>query len=295
MAGRNISNSEVTSWLSCRLQYYFAYYLNLEPKVMGTPLYRGNIGHEAFQRYAEARIDGKSHEEAMNHSINVFTKAKMQDISRIDTIMQTQEIYTRYQAFHKGWPTLRLLSTEQRFDLPLSSDINMTIRYDVMVEEISTGRVLIGDYKYTYDFWSPEDHALNGQMPKYIQVMRANGYKIDGGFLEELRTRTLSDNGKGADPRNRWRRTTYFPSSRLTKNALRQHVGASLEINRYWSGSDEDREAQNIPVLNKHGACKFCNFKEVCAIKLDDGDWKFQLELQFQPNTYGYNELEIVE
>lgn len=297
MAGRNISNSEVTTWLSCRLQYFFAHFRNLEPKITGTALYRGGIGHEAFQRYSEARIDGKSHDDAMIHANQLFTKEMAKYPERMNTIMQTWHIFKKYQAYHKGWPNVfRILSVEQRFDLPLTPEINMTIRYDTMMEEVSTGKILIGDYKFTYDFWSPLDHNLNGQAPKYISVMNANGYQVHGGFLEELRTRQLSEkNGNANDPKQLWRRTNYFPSNTLKKNVLRQHVGASLEINKYWNTSEAEREALSIPVLNKHGACKFCNFKEVCAIKLAGGDWEFQLEREFQPNTYGYNELEPTE
>lgn len=293
MAGRNISNSEVVAWLSCRLQYFFAHYRNLEPKEMGVPLYRGNVGHEFFQRYAEARINGKNHDDSMRYGTDVFTREMQKRPEHAETIMQTMYIVNKYMAYHKGWPEWRILSVEQRFDLPLTDDFHITIRYDTMVEEIATGKILIGDFKFTYDFWSPLDHSLNGQMPKYISVMNANGMQVHGGFLEELRTRKLSEkNGNADNPRMLWRRTPYNPTPITKRNMLRQHIAASLEITEYRSLSDADREAKSIPVLNKHGACKYCNFKEVCAIKLNGGDWEFELERNFQPNTYGYNEME---
>jgi hypothetical protein len=154
---RNISNSEVTTWLSCRRQYKYAHYFNLEPKVMGTPLYRGNVGHEALQRYTEARLDGKSHDDAMKHALEVFSFQLSRNPDRIAEILQTQNIFVRYMGFHKGWPEWKLLEPEQKFEVPLTEDFKMVIRYDAKIEEIRTGRRLIGDYKFTYDFWSPED------------------------------------------------------------------------------------------------------------------------------------------
>lgn len=285
---RNVSNSEVVTWLSCRQQYYFAHYLNLEPKVMGTPLYRGNVGHEAFQRYAEARIDGRSHENALQEGKDVFAVALKSNPDRIDTILETLNIWIRYMEFHKGWPEWEFLSVEQRYDLPLNEDINITIRYDAMVRERNSGKILIGDYKFTYDFWTPTDHSLNGQMPKYISVMNANGIAVHGGFLEEIRTRPLGKE-KQNDPKEKWRRTYYYPSVAKKQNTLKQHIVAGLEISEYWNLSDEERELKSVPVLNKHGACKYCNFKEVCASKLDGGDVAYMLSLDFKPNTYGYN------
>lgn len=291
---RNISNSEVTSWLSCRMQYYFAHYRNLEPKQTAMPLYRGTVGHEGFQRYAEARIDGKSHEDALKFSQQVFLREVKAEPLFIETILQTKMIYDKYMAYHKGWPEWRLLSVEQRFDLKLNDKVNMTIRYDSMVEDVATGKILIVDYKYTYDFWTTINHALNGQMPKYISVMNANGIRVDGGVLEELRTRKLSAKNSN-DPKMLWHRSAYFPSNAKKINTMRQHIAAGIEITRYWEMDDEEREANTIPTLNKHGACKTCNFAELCATKLDGGDFEYAIELGYKENTYGYNKPEDKE
>lgn len=285
---RNISNSEVTCWLSCRRQYRYAHVLNLEPKETQVPLFRGGVGHEAFQRYTEARLDGNSHDKSMNWGMAVFTDALRSMPSMIDTILQTQMLFKKYMDYHKGWPEWRLLQPEQKFELAMTDDFKMVIRYDAMVEEIRSGKRLIGDYKFTYDFWSPEDHDLNGQMPKYIQVMNANGIKVDGGFLEEIRTRPLGEQ-KAADPRYTWRRTPYYPTQAKKINMIRQHIAASLEITEYRALPEQDQKAKSIPVLNKHGACKFCNFKSLCNSENDGKDITVDIQVDFKQNTYGYN------
>lgn len=290
---RNISNSEVTCWLSCRRQYKYAHYLNLEPKQTQVPLFRGGVGHEAFQRYAEARIDGASHDRAMNAGKEVFVKALQAEPRLIDTILQTQMIWLKYMEFHQGWPEWELMAPEQKYELPLTDTMKIVIRYDAMVKERKSGKILIGDYKFTYDFWSQEDHDLNGQMPKYIAVLNANGIPVHGGFLEELRTRPLGKE-KASDSRNLWRRTAYYPSPAKKKSMIRQHIAAGFEIMEYWELGEKERENKSIPTLSKYGACKYCNFKGLCNSENDGKDITYDIEVDFKQNTYGYNNTEEV-
>ena len=288
---RNVSNSEVTSFLSCRRMYRYAHILNLMPKKTKAPLYRGTMDHEAFQRYIEARLEGNAHDKAMRAGRSVFVDAVKSDPQRIDEILYNQMIWDRYMERHQGWPEWRLMSTEQRFELPLTDTLKMVIRYDVMVEDLKQGKILIGDWKFHYRFNSPMNHALNGQMPKYIRVMKANGIEVHGGFLEEVRTEKLGKE-KSADPKQLWRRTFYFPSNAKMNNMLRQHIATALEIERFRALPEADQKAAAIPVLNKYGPCGYCDFAELCNTENDGGDIDLQVELDFTQNTYGYNFVE---
>lgn len=290
---RNISNSEVIAWLTCRRMYKYAFVYDLEPKEMSTPLFRGNLGHDAFQRYTEARLEGDSHAKSLEAGSNVFVTALQRDHNRIEVIMQTKQIWDRYMAYHKGWPEWNLLQPEQRFELPLNEDTKLVIRYDTMIEEKKTGRTLIGDYKFTYDFWKPIHHDLNPQMPKYITVMQANGFKIDGGFLEELRTRKLGAE-KSNDPKSTWRRTLMFPTQARKINMIKQHLVASMEITDFRALPKEEQELKALPLLNKHGACDYCDFAELCVSENNGKDIAVDIEHGFQKNTYGYNDKEEV-
>jgi hypothetical protein len=277
----------VTTWLTCRRQFKYAHILNLEPKTMSVPLYRGNLGHHAMQRYTEARLDGKSHDDSMKVALQLFVHALQNNADKIDTILQTQSIFQNYMGFHKGWPEWKLHEPEQKFSLPLTDDIKMTIRYDSKVEEIKTGKLHIVDYKYTYRFWSPDEHALNGQMPKYISVMRANGIEIHGGILEEIRTEKLGKE-KASDPKQTWRRTPYYPTPAKKRNMLRQHIAASLEIEEAYNLSPEEQEIKLLPCLNKM-VCKNCNFADLCNSENDGKDIAVDIQIGYQPNSYGYD------
>lgn len=281
----NVSNSEAIAFISCKRMWEFAFGFNLAQKVTPKPLARGTLGHSAFEAYVNARLGGDSHESAVQAGLAVMQAAMSYILP--DIIMEVQFLWTRYMSSHNGWPEWELVGTEQRVDLQLTETLAMPIRYDLMVREKNTGKLKIVDYKFTYDFWKPSDHDLNPQMPKYIGVMKANGEPVEGGFLEEIRTRNM----KNLDPRGLWKRTPYNPPLAKIQQMLRQHVAISMAIEQYkTTGTPEERLRNSIPVLNKYGACQFCNFKEPCN-SLNSGvtDISVQLRTDFVSNTYGYN------
>jgi hypothetical protein len=269
--------------------YNFAFIDNLAPKVTSDPLARGSVGHLAFQRYAEARLAGQSHESAYNTGMTAFTESMAGGV-KMDVVANAQFLWQRYMDFHQGWPNWIILGTERRADLVLTDTINFPIRYDLYIQERDTRKYCIVDFKFAYEFWKQEDHDINAQMPKYISVMKANGFQVDKGYLEEIRTRTLGAE-KSADHTNLWRRTPYFPTGARFRNMLHQQVSASLQIERHRNLDPEQREAESIPVFNKHGVCKFCNFKSLCN-SMTEGkrDLSVDKRVDYVENTYGYNQ-----
>ena len=284
---RNISNSEVTTFLSCQRQYIYAFGYEIEPKVTADPLARGTIGHAFFEHYVLARLEGASHERAYRAGLEVFQNPP-KDMP-IDKVMFAQFLCQRYMDYHQGWPEWNLLGTEEKLEVQLTEDLKMVIRYDLYYEEIKTGKKKILDFKFSYDFWSPDDHDLNGQMPKYIAVLQANGLQCDGGTLEEIRTRKLGAE-KSRDAKNLWRRTQYNPSIARKESVLNQHIMAALRIREFRQLPFEEQRQQALPVLNKHGACKFCNFKDLCNSELEGKqDLSVDIRVGYRTNTYGYN------
>lgn len=284
---RNISNSEVTTFLSCERQYIYAFGYELEPKTTAVPLARGTLGHYYFELYAKARISGDSHDMALLAAQDAFVNPPPN--TPFDVLMETQYLCTRYMEFHNGWPEWKILGSEELMDLPLTDDLKMTIRYDMYLEEVKTGKRKILDFKFSYDFWTPEDHDLNGQMPKYIACLQANGIQCDGGILEEIRTRKLGAE-KSRDAKNLWRRTEYTPSIARRESVLHQHVSAAFRIREFRDLPLEEQRQRALPVLNKHGACKFCNFKDLCISEIEGKqDLSVDIRVGYRHNSYGYN------
>jgi CRISPR/Cas system-associated exonuclease Cas4 (RecB family) len=288
---RNISNSEVTTFLTCKRQYNYAFMMELEPKVTSDPLSRGTIFHAAMQKYWEARLEGYDHDAAMTHAYSAFS-TDLPPGTSLEVPMQAQFLWVRYMNFNRGFPTVKPLGTEQKMDLQVSPTFNMSMKYDFYFEDIPTGKKFILDYKLAYEFWKDEDHQLNAQMPKYITILQSNGFQVDGGYLEEIRTRELGKE-KAADPKNLWRSTRYVPSVAKKAQVLKQHITASYQIEQFRSLSPEDRAAEILPVLNKHGACAYCNFKDLCIAELEGKtDLSVDIRVGYNANSYAaqYNE-----
>lgn len=293
---RNISNSEVTTFLSCKRQYKYNYVYELQPKETSDPLARGSFFHLGMELYWRARLEGQHHVAAYEYALNNAFHHKNDEIrGSLEMAMQAQFLWIRYMNFNNGFPDIKPLGTEEQHYVPLTPNIVMAIKYDFYFEHIPTGKRYILDYKLAYEFWKWDDHDLNGQMPKYVSVLQANGFRVDGGYLEEIRTRELGKD-KASDPNNLWKRTLYTPSGPKKRNLLKQHIATSLEIEKFRALPKEEMDDAAIPVLNKHGACKFCNFIDLCVAELEGKkDLSVDIRVGYTQNTYvqQYNPKEV--
>lgn len=285
---RNISNSEVNTWLTCKQQYNFAFVRKIEPKQLSDPLTIGNLGHDALEAYCKARQQGLSHDDAQQVSTEQILQPAITQ-GRMDLVLQVQKVLTSYHGIRQGWPEWEILGAEQKHELGISEDFTLPMRYDLLVREHDTGAYALVDYKFVYNFWTPDEHDLNIQFPKYLSVLNANGYDIEKAYLEEIRYRPKQNAG----PSDITKRTRYVPSDAKKRHALRQHIMASLEITDYRNLSPDEQKQRTIPILNKF-ICKGCGFRELCISELDGGDIEYAIENNFVANTYDYNKKEEV-
>lgn len=292
-AVRNISNSEVTCFLSCRRMYYFAFGLELQPKVLARALNRGNLFHYASERYWKARMEGHAHNACFQHAEQVFASEEVTSAIPLDQIMEAHFLWQRcYTANAEMFSSWEPLGVEVKEDMEMTPTLNITIKYDLRYRDVD-GKIYILDWKTAYDFWSVKDHDNNAQMPKYIGVMRGNGYQIDGGQIFEVRTRKLGKE-KSADPNNLWRMTPYKPSIAKTRSVLKQHIMASREIEQFRVNSPERQLDLAIPVLSKYGACTLCNFTDLCnAVNEGKTDLTVDIRVGYDRNDYRYNDASI--
>ena len=295
----NISNSEVSTWLSCERMWVFAFGMDLAPADLSKPLARGVLGHLYFEYYVKHRIENgaalhspTAHAEAMQYAQKAFKEA-METGTDVALVMETQFLVERYMNFHEGWPYRELLGSEQRLDLQLTDTLNLPTRYDLYSRDIRTNKYRIEDYKFTYDFWSERDHDVNGQMPKYIAVMKAAGMRVDEGNLIQIRTRPLGAE-KSADAKNLWRETRYVPSLARVRAMLKQHVQASHEIEKFRNENvlPEEMLDAAIALYNKHGSCRYCNFADLCnSVTEGASDLSVNIRTSYTKNSYGYADM----
>lgn len=285
---RNISNSEVIAFLACQRAYIFAFINEIAPFITPPQLARGSVGHYFFELYWRARMQGHDHDASVDAALQAFINPP--ENTTQDVLLQAQYLCMKtVDHWRDEWQYWEPLGVEEVLHLPLTKSLNLTIKYDLYYRDIRTGRCKILDWKFSYDFWQLKDHDTNPQMPKYIGCMRANNYQVDEGVLFEIRTRPLGPE-KAADPKYNWRETTYRPSKAKMRAVMSQHVATSLRIEKFRALSPEDQVAEAIPVLNKFGPCKYCNFVDLCN-SMNEGktDLTVDIRVNYKKNTYGYN------
>lgn len=106
---RNISNSEVTAFLSCKRQYDFAFIENLEPKEEQRHLSRGTVGHGALEAYITARLNESDHEQALKAADQYLMGVMSSKEASVDVVGEAKFLFQRYMSYNHGWPEWRLL------------------------------------------------------------------------------------------------------------------------------------------------------------------------------------------
>jgi len=279
---RRISQSEVTTWLSCRAKYRYEYDMDLEPVTSSEALSKGNLGHDVLEVYYRCLMDGAAQDDAITEARKVYMGALdtygMEIIAAIDPLLQG---YWRYYPSDE----FEILAVEELFDLPVTEEFSMPSRLDLIVRRKKDRKMGIIDHKFMGEFPTPQMVNLNGQQIKYRFLMTALDYPIEFATLNVIRTRKMKD----PSPEQLYRRFDVPTSVAKTQAVLRQQIVASKEIVRYREQPEDVRKNLAVPVLNTL-VCKFCSFKELCSSEMDGGDIEYLIANEFQQKeSYGYN------
>lgn len=291
VAARRISNSEVSSWLTCQRQYRYAYDLKLEPIPTGkSALGTGIAAHEGFQAYNRARVAGADHMEGIRAQDQMLMGLIGNSRAHQDDVYQAKILCSVYHN-HYGdeFPYFEIIDAEQTVDLPLTDGFTMPLRYDLYYIDKRTGKYVLSDYKTTYDFWTDARIKLSPQFAKYFASFRNNSMPVDICRLDQIRTRWKKVADRTFD--ELFKRIEVLPSKAKMAGTLRQHIIASQRIVEYRELPDEVRPEVALPSLNWL-VCSQCSYKSLCAAELDGLD-KVSMDLikstEYKQNSYDYN------
>jgi len=282
--GRLISNSEVTTWVTCQRRYYYTYDLKLRPKVYSAPLSRGLIGHEVLQAYYSALQSGASKSAAIQVAKSVMqTYGNSADF---DLVFELSAILDNYwnMVDDSDW---EILGVENQHELDLGWGANYVMRYDLLVRIKSLNQIAIVDHKFVYDFWSNDDVALSPQFPKYMACLRGLGIDVKRCILNQLRYRPIKKENQTVD--KLFNRAVQIPTVAKMQNALMEQRNATMEILAHRELPIERRMEKTSANRNKI-TCRGCSVKELCLSQYDGGDVSYLIDTQFEVNEqYGYN------
>jgi len=281
---RRISNSEVSTWLTCEKKYYYGFDLNLEPKVSGGALGKGTLLHEILADYYLLLKYGATHEAASREARINLQKYMSGTLYPMSTVLEVDKLLQGYWNFYQGDPDWEIIEVEKSYDLPMTEAYEYSLRLDLLVRERSTSALVLVDHKTAFNFWTQDDLDLNPQFPKYIGALRGNGVYVDKAVLNQIRTRVI----KNPTMDQMYRRAVQKPSIAKVTQSMREQVLTSNKIVQHRNLPVEVQSANSVRVLNKT-VCQYCNFKALCMSEFDGGDIAPMIATDFQQNTYGYN------
>lgn len=280
-----ISNSEVGTYLVCERRHYYAHGLNLMPKRYGTSLTRGIIGHEALEMYYKAIIAGEKPLDAEHHAQQVIVK-HIQEGGDIMMLGPLSTLLQQYIQEHQV-DSFRPLAVEEVMSMPLGETVDYGMKFDVLAEMKTgqyAGEIVLVDHKFVYNFWDQDALMLNAQAPKYIATLRANDIPVKRMMVNQLRWREVKSNPE------RFRREWLTPVAAETKRVLTEQHEASLQIIDHKADLKVYGE-KALRTMNNM-TCKNCSFAMLCRVELIGQDPTLLIQTDFQPNTYGYNNVE---
>lgn len=282
---RRISNSEVSTWLTCQQRYHYEFDLGLQPISTTEALSRGILGHEVLAVYYSGIQAGHSHdtcvEAARMHLGKFMGGGSHYDIA---IVLELDKILSNYWPVAKHLPW-EILHVEEQFNVWLTQEFEFSMRLDLLIRDLSDGKIKVVDHKFVYDFWTMDKIKLSGQLPKYVGALRANNIKVDDAILNQIRYRKIKD----PRPDQLLQQTPVSPSNARIVNNVRQQVIASQQIMEWKQLPLELRGKRALRVLNPM-VCNGCPVKGLCMEELDGAPIEYLIASEYKKREYGYNE-----
>lgn len=276
---RFISNSEVSSWLTCTRKYYYEYVLNLEPRKFSDAISKGILIHAMLEQYYVNKSEGLSESECRAAAMEPIMEAAAKEGSDMMELAGVRDLVMGYFDFYDD-DKYEVLSVESKYKLELSDAFALVGTLDLILRDLEDGRIVGVDHKSSYNFWTPEHAQTAAQFSKYIAIMRGLGMDVKSFMVNQIRTRPVK-NG------DLYKREFVSPSDSRIKAVMDQHIKVSNEIMQF-RGEGAMKE-QTIPVYDKF-VCSNCPFYNLCDSDTEGVNIEYQIQQDFQLRKgYGYN------
>lgn len=279
---RHISNSEVSTWLTCERKYYYNFDLNLAPKKYGQSLSRGLAGHKVLETFYRSLKDNSNYDKAVAAGQECLAQMMQEGYYDLEILVDIARITERYWTFAKkdNW---EILAVEAKHAIDLTDEYDYTMRIDVLARV--NGELMPIDHKFVYDFYSLDAVNYMPQLPKYLASLRHAGVHANRAMLNMLRWRTKKD---AMLDEEMFKRIIIAPSPVVLRHHMREQIMASREIINHRKLPVEERERvvkRNMSKMN----CQNCSYKDLCLAQLWGNPIDVEIQINFKPNDYDYN------
>lgn len=289
-----VSNTEITSFSTCKRAHYYRFIMELEPKehILSKALFRGIVGHRIWEVYYQALKDGLSVDEAKQLGLarqeEELLKVVRENPEHYDLIQIVMELKTLFDTYVEVYRVddFRPLEVETVFSTTMRPGLDYGLRLDVLAEMTKgeyRGDIVVLDHKFLYNFKTPDEIDMDGQLPKYISTVRANGIVVTKGRFNMIRYRSLKNNA----PEDLFERKWLYAKKAETEQIWRDQTKVADEI-EYMKQLSPAAASENAVRNMSPYICRSCYFKKLCKLELNGQDITNAVVMDYQPNTYGY-------
>ncbi|MBK6555982.1 MAG: PD-(D/E)XK nuclease family protein [Comamonadaceae bacterium] len=287
-----ISQSEVDQFLSCSRKHYYAFGEKLQPRHFGQGLARGLLGHLVLDAYYSQFIRTRtsiglraSSVEDVQTALSVMNQPEY--LSDPVLLLELRILLEDYFRFYDGelneW---EVLAVEQEFRL----DNEFPFKPDMIKRHRTTGKVLVVDHKFLYNFYSDSAIDIMPQLAKYVGALRKIGFQVDGAEYNMLRHR------KNAT--QKFKRVEVTFTDKKIDTFLKEQKIVAEKIREFRKLPLDEWRASVYRTASSFN-CQHCSFLALCSTDLNGYNGRDLLvRTSYEPNTYGYLsdvEGEIVE
>lgn len=280
---RNISNSEVASWLKCQRKYHYEYILDLEPKVLSGPILKGNLIHAMLEAYYLGKMDSYTEEECRQAAQHVVNLEVMKRDCNIAELGKTRDLVMAYFDCFATDDDLRyeVIGVETKFKVPIPEyGFNIVGTIDLVLRDMEDNKYIGVDHKSSYNFWTDDQIQVSGQFPKYMFGLRNRGFDVKSFMVNQIRTREFKSGNE------LFRRTMIRPSDKRIAAVIQQHFNAGQQIMNYRADPDKNK---TIPIYDKF-LCANCPFFSLCDSDTEGAPIQHLIATDYQEHEdYGYN------
>jgi len=279
-----VSNTEANTWQMCQRKYLYQFVYNVAPKTLADALDIGLFGHELLAAFYEAKKNGASKEEAIK-AVDALVLPYLQGNGNMETASM---LYSRMIAYAEEYwdEPWQIIDVEGYYEIPLSEEISLGLKVDLIVVDTKQNKILIPDHKFTYDFKQPIEHSHNAQEPKYIGALRRIGIQVSHGLLNQFRYRK--------DAKELFKRTPIIPNQHEIDRMLEEQLILAEAIVQFRDKTLEEQRrlaTRNMVRWN----CQYCPYKDPCKVDLQGESIDLMLKVNFEENKYGYRRHETSE
>jgi RecB family exonuclease len=296
-----ISNSEITTWLRCKRQWYIKYYLQKDTKPAATGhLQLGSRVHTAmelyygkgddpitvlYRMYANLEMEWSQRigEDYGNHGTDAEV---LKDIrSEGELAVRMVEGYLEWVAETGADQDFEVIKTEDRVAVPLTDEITLKGRLDMIIRRHSDGAIMFLDHKTAPKLdMDPDLLQIDSQFRIYALILKLaglgdpNALRVDGGIRSILKKvrRTAA-----AEPPF-YRRYEVRHNDHELRATYAKVKAVGHEILRARRKLDDAGHHSEAAYPTPDLDCSWrCPFTGIC-ISMDDGSrWQDQLDMQY--------------